>query len=519
MRHSETYHSLLPRDSSQYLEGGDAQCCMCSQRFLRHLRGCFSQMDWSGGSERPRGPSRFVAHVHEMNVDAKPRFPSLRIHVLVCAVSLASIFVLVSGEWQLPGPFPSRFWNGLAAFALLGIVSDSFFFRIPIAKVNTSVGFIPFLASVVLFGHPWPMVVGGLTALIVDTFVRRKALIRIWFNTAQYMLSVGLGGFVYTALGGRVSLDDFAFSLIPFVALVVTFFVVNQGSVAFAVSFSSGVSLREAWSRVGGGALLTDIFSSTLAILLVFLYVKLQFLGLAILVFPLFLVRQLYQMNYRLEEELEEKLELMVKAMEARDPYTSGHSRRVAEYALSIARELRLSAAEVDAIKRAALLHDVGKIYEEFAPLLRKEGKLSPEERMVMRTHVVRSAQLVATVARLRGRVEAIIRHHHENFDGSGYPEGIAGSEIPVGARIIMIADTIDAMTTDRPYRKALTLHHAIEELERLAGRQFDPELVHLVAKSASIRALLQSERTVMEPAPVGPSRGPWRAWVTRVSR
>jgi putative nucleotidyltransferase with HDIG domain len=199
-------------------------------------------------------------------------------------------------------------------------------------------------------------------------------------------------------------------------------------------------------------------------------------------------------MNFQLQEELEEKLELMVKAMEARDPYTSGHSRRVSEYALAIARELRLSTNDVDGIKRAALLHDVGKIYEEFAPLLRKQGKLTAEEMIIMQTHVIRSGQLVSTAARLRGSVEAMIKHHHENFNGTGYPDGLAGDQIPLGARIIMIADTIDAMTTDRPYRHAMTLARAMEELEKYAGLQFDPVLVKLVAKSQTIRKLLGVE-------------------------
>src|SRR5438045_6290811 len=130
-------------------------------------------------------------------------------------------------------------------------------------------------------------------------------------------------------------------------------------------------------------------------------------------------------MNFRMQLELEEKLELMVKAMEARDPYTAGHSLSISEYALAIARELRVLANDVDDIKRAALLHDVGKIYEEFAPLLRKEGKLTPEERITMRTHVIRSAQLVDTATRFSGSVQAMIRHYHENFDGSGTRDGL----------------------------------------------------------------------------------------------
>src|SRR5437016_8714802 len=419
------------------------------------------------------------------------RFHAVKIYALVGVVSLAALSLLVLPGWEAPGAFPSKFWNALAAFAILGIVCASFSSRLPFAKVSTSVGFIPLIASVPLFRHPWPMLVAGVTALVVESLVRHKPTVRVWFNTAQYMLATGLGALVYVSLGGVVSSDVFDFALIPFAALVFTFFTVNQGSVALAVSISSDVSLGEAWDRIGKDTIATDVLSSTLAILLVFLYAKLQLLGIAILIFPLFLVRELYQMNQQLQEELEEKLELMVKAMEARDPYTSGHSRRVAEYAVVIGRELRLSSGDLDTVKRAALLHDVGKIYEEFAPLLRKDGRLTPEEMMIMRSHVVRSAQLVATATSLRGKVEAMIRHHHENYDGSGYPDGLSGEQIPMGARIIMVADTVDAMTTDRPYRKALSLQTPIDEPNKYQRLQFDPKSVELVARSPGISGLL----------------------------
>src|SRR5207245_7212825 len=135
------------------------------------------------------------------------------------------------------------------------------------------------------------------------------------------------------------------------------------------------------------------------------------------------------------------------------------------EESRAIGSERGLARKQIDQIATAALLHDVGKSYEDLAPLRRKEGKLTPEERMLMQAHPVRSADLAGTIAEFRGRVQTDIRNHHENYDGTGYPDGLAGEEIPVGARIVMIADTLDAMTTDRPYRKALTLSRTLEEL------------------------------------------------------
>jgi putative nucleotidyltransferase with HDIG domain len=440
-----------------------------------------------------------------------------RIHALVALVSVAAVWLLTAKGWSLPADFSSTDWNGLVAFAALAILCDTSFLRLSFANVGSSVAFVPFIASVMLFDHPWPMLISGVTAITVDTFVRKKPPIRVWFNTAQYMLAVGLAAEVFRALGGVTLTDQFSFNGLAFAGLVGTYFLVNSGSVALAVAISSGVSVREAWSRIIGSSVLYDLFASSLAVLLVYLYLETQLLGLALLVVPLFFVRHMYQMTLQLERVNKELLELMVKAIEARDPYTSGHSLRVSEYARSMARDLGLSSKQVDQIESAALLHDVGKIYEEFAPLLRKEGKLTPDERMLMQRHPARSAELAATIGEFRGSVALAIRHHHENYDGSGYPDGIARESIPLASRIIMIADTMDAMTTDRPYRKALTFERVLEELRKFSGKQFDPKLVDLVEHSANLRRLLgataeQGGSPVHAlGAWVARSSGPWR--------
>jgi len=431
--------------------------------------------------------------------ESQPQFDRWSFRLLLALVAVAACSLLLATDWYVPSLSDNKFWNALVAFMILGIASDSSFLplpRISRAGVGSSVVFIPFLASVLLFAPPWPMVIACVTGLVAQLVVRRKTLVRASFNTAQYMLFVGLGGLVYTALGGHVGFDRVHVNFVAFASLVLVFFLVNQITVSSAVSLTTDISVREAWTRIAGDSLLYDLVSSSLAIVLAFLYIQFQIVGLAVLVLPLFFVRHMYQMNLQVERANRELLELMVKSIEARDPYTSGHSIRVSEYARQIAREAGLTPKQVDQIGTAALLHDVGKIYEEFAPLLRKEGRLTPEERMLMQAHPVRSADLASTIAEFRGKVQTDIRNHHENYDGSGYPDGLAGETIPIGARIIMVADTLDAMTTDRPYRKALSLHRALDELVKHAGRQFDPKLVAIVSKSASIRRLLGPQIT-----------------------
>jgi HD-GYP domain-containing protein (c-di-GMP phosphodiesterase class II) len=187
-------------------------------------------------------------------------------------------------------------------------------------------------------------------------------------------------------------------------------------------------------------------------------------------------VNRLYQANIAMQHLSRELLELMVSAIEARDPYTSGHSRRVAAMAVVIARAVGLSNRDVKRIEVAGLLHDVGKIHEKYAAVLRKPDRLTKDEWLLMKQHPADGEALVAKVSQLHDILPAV-RHHHERWDGSGYPDGIAGDVIPLAARILTIADTIDAMTSDRPYRRALTKDEVSSELVKWAGKQFDPEI------------------------------------------
>jgi putative nucleotidyltransferase with HDIG domain len=171
-------------------------------------------------------------------------------------------------------------------------------------------------------------------------------------------------------------------------------------------------------------------------------------------------------------------LEALLAALDTRDTETEGHSERVAAYTMLIAQQLNLSEAELQHIEHGALLHDIGKIGVP-DHILYKPGPLTPEEWEIMKQHPVIGYKMCMKIEMLRPAAP-IVLHHHERWDGRGYPYGLNGAEIPLGARIFAIADTLDAMTSDRPYRKALSFAQAREEIERCAGSQFDPELVRV---------------------------------------
>jgi putative nucleotidyltransferase with HDIG domain len=206
---------------------------------------------------------------------------------------------------------------------------------------------------------------------------------------------------------------------------------------------------------------------------------------------------ELRQYQQFLEEKVEEQMvemrrlflgaiEALVSALEAKDEYTGGHSRRVTETAVAVGKELGLSAQDMEDLRWGSLLHDLGKIAIHQA-IQNKPGSLTPEEYEHIMTHPKIGARIVRPV--VNGRITDVIEHHHDHYDGSGLHQAVSGRDIPLGARIVAVADAFDAMISDRPYRAAMSIAEAVEEVERCADTQFDPVVVTALLRTVQLGA------------------------------
>jgi HD-GYP domain-containing protein (c-di-GMP phosphodiesterase class II) len=422
----------------------------------------------------------------------------LKVSALVTGVCLLAAACLAMA-WETAGAIPGM-W-ALGSFILVAYLLDRTGNDLRFeAKGSTS--FVVHMAGGILFGAFWGALIAG-TSTLFSELGQGKAAKRVLFNCCQRIVAVAGGLLLIAALGAPTPLFDFGGSFGPgefreraglFVLFAAFYFGFNTVAVSLAVAASSGRSFSEVWNLTFRGVLGYDLAASSMAIVLAWLYtwfestIDFGAVGFIFTMVPILVIRHVYGLYRKLQSSGRELLDLMVKAIEARDPYTSGHSIRVATLARAIAHEAKMSTEEVEEVYTAAVLHDVGKIHEEFAPLLRKESKLTPEETALLQTHSVKSAELVGIISSFRGTIQNAVRSHHERWDGGGYPDGLAGEQIPLGARIIMISDTTDAMTTDRPYRKRLPIEAVISELQKHRGTQFDPKLVDLVVNSVTIR-------------------------------
>jgi putative nucleotidyltransferase with HDIG domain len=342
---------------------------------------------------------------------------------------------------------------------------------------RASLAYLPFLAGIVLF----PPHVSVAMVIAVVTFsqagLRRNSLLRIVYNVSQATISAAAAAVFYHLVQDGIP---------GLLGAALLFFLSNIVLSSVAIAHLRATRFTEVFAQFVGPNLEKlgrDILATPLVGIVVWAYQK-NPIGVFVVLLPLFLLHRALISLEKLSDAHIDLVRVLVKAIETRDPYTSGHSERVATMAKDIATEMRLPGSRIRMVERAALLHDLGKIDAEYSAVLCKPTQLSAEERAVIQTHTIRGAAILEQLRSMPRDIVAAVLHHHEWYNGEGYPAGISGESIPLAARVIMLCDSVDAMLSDRPYRKALSVDAVRAEVHRCSGTQFDPKIVAIVLDS-----------------------------------
>jgi hypothetical protein len=299
------------------------------------------------------------------------------------------------------------------------------------------------------------------------------------FNTSNRAVSIFCGAMVFHALGGTqylwVAQSWLPAKAVPaLVALAVTDYLADAILVSGVITLNTRERLGAVFTQITRDTLFPELSLIAVGIVFAVLWHFSPVLSLFIVV-PVVLSVRSFEAVALLRDETEKAVMQMAKSVDMRDTGTGIHSQQLEQAAQRLARTLGLTPEHVHEIGLAARAHDLGKIEISDAILLKK-GPLTPEERAVMEEHPVIGANMLASYSAFDNSV-AFVRHHHERWDGRGYPDGLKGEDIPLGSRIIAVVDSFDAMTADRPYRKALGVDEAVERLKSGMGTQFDPRI------------------------------------------
>jgi putative nucleotidyltransferase with HDIG domain len=362
---------------------------------------------------------------------------------------------------------------GLAFWTALTLFAGALPVRMPRGTM-VSVAMAPIVGAMALGGA----VAAGWVALIGTTEVREVRGRIPWYGTAAnhagVVLPAVLGGLVADAIRGSstAALDSFVAVMVG--AAVI--FTLNLVLTSIVVALRSNQSVRVVamgdWRGISGNAMALAPLGWLMGQMF-----NVAWWASFLFALPLYTTRVAYHRFVEMRDMFTQTIGALAEAVDKRDPYTSKHSQRVKQIAVDIGREMRVSAQELEALEWGGLLHDVGKIGVPDNVLL-KSDRLTRDERMTMNAHPVLGAQIISPVTKLAPELP-IIRHHHEWYNGSGYPDRLIGDEIPKLARILHVADAFEAMTAQRPYRMVpLTAEQALGELRKFAGIQFDPAVV-----------------------------------------
>ena len=376
-------------------------------------------------------------------------------------------------------------------FALLTAVAGSFSLKIGSISARVTISDTFFITTALLFG-PAPATLAVALGTTVTSWRRGHARERVTFNTSTCAFAIWAGSQVFFWMAGVQPLTQ-AHSpvvqlVLPLLALTAVYFVANTGMIAIAVALDTGRPTLMVWRQHFLWLMANYFAAASVSFCLVLLMYEAG-LPAVVLVLPLLLVLHLTLRSSigrlddasrhvaQLDRLYLSTVETLAMAIDAKDDVTHSHVRRVQAYALGLARALGIKDEEtLKAIEAAALLHDTGKLAVP-EHILNKPGKLNEVEFEQMKRHVDVGADILSLVE-FPYPVVPIVRCHHENWDGSGYPRGVAGTDIPIGARILSVVDCFDALTSDRPYRSALTDEQAFEILRARRGTMYESLVV-----------------------------------------
>lgn len=412
-----------------------------------------------------------------------------------CLLSLYITTTVMAGAVVLYHSFGQHLpWAAIAFFVAITLLAEALPVDTPYHGISISASFGLIYAALFLFGPAGGAVVASL-GTISWADLRYKAWYRNLFNLAQLAICAYLAGTVYLRAGGEIGRMLFPADILPVVLAFGVHFLLNSTFTTLASSLFNYTSFAAVWRKGVLWNVPSLLVSAPFGALMASVYQGLGVWAVLLFLVPLLVARQSFHLYRQMRNTYVETIHTLAHAIEAKDNYTRGHSERVAVYANAIARRLGLPQNQIDLIYFISLLHDVGKIGIP-EQILNKTERLDQTERAEINRHSEIGAGIVREISFLRGGID-VIRYHHERFDGAGYPVGIKGAEIPIGARIIAVADAFDAMTSERVYRHAKTVEQAMEELRLCAGGQFDPEVV-----GAFTQLLREQPQLVQVPLP-----------------
>ena len=365
--------------------------------------------------------------------------------------------------------------KGFLFWAILAIVVESL--PIPLQHGGfMTLGFPVTYAALLVYGpgiSSWVYICGIVIGVVC---IQRQPWYRTLFNAAQLTLSISVAWVIFRQTGGMLVTTDSIGYVLPVIPSVAAYFIVNTFSVQIALALQQKVSPLDMWLANVKWTAPNYLAQTPIAFLMAVIYRQIAWWAVLFLFLPLYIAYYAYKLYTDMRREHLSTIQALATAVEARDPYTEKHSKRMAEYAVAIAKKLGLSIDKAETIRYAAILHDIGKIGINDG-ILGKAGSLTEKEWLKAKEHSSIGADILSQIDSFR-EASKLVYSHHERYNGEGYPEKLRGENIPVGARILAVVDAYDAMTSKRPYRPAYSHQRAVAELKKKMGTQFDEKVV-----------------------------------------